>query len=130
MKLLLILMFLLFVCTLFSQPVGRTAPGRANAASAPMSFNIYGYINGVRLDSLNASYATFNWRSNREMVMFDYGQDKVANTNLILTDLKGIPLVFALRSSSFVLNFFHYNHWEFVNTYLNNGDTWWILKKQ
>lgn len=71
--------------------------------------NTFGYIGGVRLDSVDAHYAQFHKRINS--IIFDYGQAG-NNKSKIITDAHGIPLVFAEYNFLFVVNFLYYNGWE------------------
>jgi hypothetical protein len=53
-------------------------------------FKTYGYINGVRLDSIDAAYAQFGKKMESEF--FDYGQDG-KRKDMVITDKKGLPLI-------------------------------------
>ena len=79
----------------------------------------YGYVNGIRLDSLNAEYAQFEWGVHR--LFLDYGQEESRKKTMV-TDVKGNPLLFARQSVSFGLNFLYFNGWQFVQAYYNQGD--------
>lgn len=76
----------------------------------------YGYVNGIRLDSINAEYAQFEWGFQR--LFLDYGQEE-SRKKTTVTDLKGNPLFFARKSLAFTLNFLYYNGWQFSQAYYN-----------
>ncbi|MEJ7673430.1 MAG: hypothetical protein WKF59_12140 [Chitinophagaceae bacterium] len=68
-------------------------------------FNTYGYIGGIRLDSVEAEYAQFYWRFEKE-IGFDYGQKRERNKELAITDINGKILRFEMASTLVALNFF------------------------
>ena len=117
---------------LFAQE--KVAVLQSDLPTTVTTFTMYGYIDGKRLDSLASTYATYGFRGG-DGVTFDYGQMIGRQKEALLTDSKGQPLIFPERSNGFLLNFFHYNHWEFVNTYQpgsanGSGTALFILKKQ
>ncbi|HEY5390802.1 MAG TPA: hypothetical protein VIJ57_01710 [Hanamia sp.] len=71
----------------------------------------YGYIQGVRLDSLDMGFATFGKRG--QSLYFDYGQGK-KDKEMFITDKNGLPLMFPSYGRIFWLNFFYYNGWVYV----------------
>ena len=79
----------------------------------------YGYVNGIRLDSLNVEYAQFEWGFQR--LFLDYGQEESRKKKTV-TDAKGNPLLFARQSVSFALNFLYFNGWQFTQAYYNYTD--------
>ena len=89
----------------------------------------YGYVNGIRLDSLNAEYAQFEWGFQKLFV--DYGQEE-SRKKTTVTDVKGNPLLFARQSVSFTLNFLYFNGWQFSQAYYSHSDKtdMVILKKR
>ncbi len=91
--------------------------------------NVDGYINGTRIDLVDAIYARFIVRANGE-VIFDYGQSSARFRNDVLTNKKGMPLVFLNTRIPFLLNFFHYNHWELAATPSTSAQPDWLLKRQ
>src|SRR5215218_10300042 len=93
------------------------------------SYKLRGFIDGIRLDSLDARYATFF--TFRGALYFDYGQDWIRESSTILKDNKGTDLYFNKDTEGFFLNFFEYNGWEFVNSfsYPNSTKQYFILKK-
>lgn len=92
----------------------------------------YGYVGGVRLDSIDANYAEFNIRWLSREVTFDYGQEREKKRDLLITDEKGNPLQFKSLNIAFLLNFFHFNKWQlaeaFSTTNSGSADTF-VLKK-
>lgn len=93
-----------------------------------LTFKTYGYVNGMRLDSIDAQYATFRWKS-LNTLSFDFGQI-VSNKKLILiTDNKNVPLYFN-GHDMFVLNFLYYNGWELDQANaISPNSTNYFLKK-
>lgn len=91
-------------------------------------YNIYGYINGIRLDSLPATYATFGWRG--ESFTFDYGQEASKKKETMIADDKGRPLIIGNYNLPFAFNFFYYNGWELDKAYSVSNGSDFILKKR
>jgi hypothetical protein len=115
MKKLLLIAFLFQASFVFSQATGE--------ATILKTYKVHGYIDGVRLDSIDAGYAKFGTRM--EWEFFDYGQNKKVKDRLI-TDKKGVPLIFPNYDYYiFKINFFHYNGWDVVPDSLIN-----LLKKR
>ena len=115
----LLLIFLLFQASFtFAQVEGETGTYIKDCKT-------YGYVNGVRLDSINMEYAEFGNR--RGSLFFDYGQ-KGNRKSKVITDKKGIPLLFTEPNTNFVLwlNFLAYNGWD----YLPNPQMLNLLKKK
>ena len=116
MKKLLLIAFLFQASFVFSQTTGE--------ATILQTYKVHGYIDGVRLDSLEAGYAHFDriWESE----VFDYGQ-KAKLKDRLITDKKGVPLIFPRHRNIYIfqLNFFHYNGWDVVPDSLTN-----LLKKR
>lgn len=73
-------------------------------------FKTYGYIVGIKLDSIEADYARFGWF--RKSLYFDYGQG-VRRKEMLITDKKGLLLIVP-GERVFLLNFFYFNGWEYV----------------
>ncbi len=116
MKKLLLIGFLFQAAFAFSQATGE--------ATILKTYKVHGYIDGVRLDSIDAGYAQFDrfWQSEE----FDYGQ-KAKLKDMLITDKKGVPLIFPGHRNLYIfqLNFFHYNGWDVVPDSLTN-----LLKKR
>ena len=110
MKKLLIFCFLWQSLPAFSQL--ETAP------DAVTNFQTYGYVDGVRIDSLNAEYATFEWGFDK--LFFSYGQSETRKKKTV-TNEKGEPLIFPRQSLSFSLNFLYFNGWELAQAYFNQS---------
>ncbi len=70
--------------------------------------NTYGYIGGIRLDSVQAEYAQFYWRLEKE-IAFEYGQKWERNKELAITDINGKILQFERANTPIALNFFYFN---------------------
>ncbi len=126
--------FLLFIIIFlsfhsFSQETYTETVNKNSLPVALADYHAYGFIDGKRLDSIDAIYATFDWLTIRQ-VTFDYGQNNARPKEYFLTDATGKPLIFSVHSFAFLLNFFHYNHWEYDSNYNLSGIPKWILKKQ
>lgn len=74
----------------------------------------YGYIAGIRLDSVDAVYAEFN-RYSGEGLFFDYGQRREKRKELRITDQWGKPLLFVPYTNALFLNFLYFNGWQLDN---------------
>ena len=74
----------------------------------------FGYVNGIRLDSIDAEYGQIETRW--ETIAFDYGQ-LGGKKKMTVTDDKGAALTFARTSLTFLLNFFYFNGWELLQSY-------------
>lgn len=108
MKTFLCTCFLFSFLFVFSQT--RTSPP---VVTSPQTF---GYVDGTRIDSLNAEYATFEWGAER--LFFDYGQSQTRKKTTV-TDENGDPLMFARHSKAFTLNFLYFNKWQLNKAYYN-----------
>jgi hypothetical protein len=111
MKKLLIFCFLWQSLPVFSQLETTT--------TAVTNFQTYGYVDGVRLDSLNAEYATIEWGFSK--LFFNYGQSTTRKKKTV-TNEKGQPMMFAEQSLSFSLNFLYFNGWELEQAYYDPSD--------
>jgi hypothetical protein len=121
-KLLFLFVLLLPAGMVLSQ---NTEPSRL----AVRSFKTYGFVEGTRLDSIDAKYAEFEWRSNS--LIFNtglYGKRK----RITVTDKDGTPLLFTDPRTSLALNFFYFNGWELDRVYQTelNKVSQFILKKR
>ncbi len=110
----------LLLCILL-QSYGAIAQNTQSQVATTLSpvitgFKTYGYIGGVRLDSIKAQYATIGWRAN-QTVTFDYGQYRDGKKELTVIDSKRMPLEFANTSIAFALNFFYFNGWQLAFTH-------------
>lgn len=116
MKKLLLIGLILKVSFAFSQAAGTEA-------IYLKTFETHGYIDGVRLDSIDAAYAKFGKK--QESIFFDYGQNKKIR-DMVITDKNGLPLIFPrFDYYIFKINFFYYNGWDVVPDPLIN-----LLKKR
>jgi hypothetical protein len=91
--------------------------------------NTFGYVNGIRLDSVDAEYGQIETRW--ETIAFDYGQ-MGGRKKMTVTDDKGAALTFARTSLTFLLNFFYFNGWELSQSYHDSSEKSevFILKKR
>ncbi len=71
----------------------------------------YGYVNGVRLDSIDMEYVNVGDPGGTSI--FDYGQGGRVKSMLI-TDKKGLVFSFPRNNYVLKLNFLYYNGWELV----------------
>jgi hypothetical protein len=95
---------------------------------AVFNYNTHGYINGIRLDSVNAQYAEFDWKGT-DGVSFYYGQNYSKRKELFVKNNRNVPFIFPNRDRPFLLNFFYYNGWELANTTNPQIDGTFLLKK-
>ncbi|MEO9070447.1 MAG: hypothetical protein ABI261_05400 [Ginsengibacter sp.] len=116
---------LLFFCFLFQSLLvfSQTKPAQPVVTDA----DTFGYVDGIRMDSINAEYAQFEWGAQR--LFFNYGQ-MPTRKNTTVTDEKGDPLKFSSHSISFTLNFLYFNGWEFTQAYYSNKTDIVVLKKR
>ena len=118
------LLFLFFLL-----PTGMALSQNTESQLAVRSFKTYGFVDGMRLDSIDAKYAEFEWRSN--LLIFNtglYGNRK----RITVTDKNGTPLLFTDPRTSLALNFFYFNGWELDRVYPNelSKASQFILKKR
>ena len=90
---------------------------QTNNSLAVISPKTYGYIQGIRLDSLDAEYGQL--RILGESFTFDIGEFGTRKTRTV-TDKNGLALVFPNNNFMFALNFFYFNGWELVPSQLND----------
>jgi hypothetical protein len=118
---------LLFVCFIF-QSLFAFSQSQERSPLTVINSHTYGYVNGVRLDSIDAQYGQIETRL--ETIAFDFGQ-LGGRKKMIVTDDKGAPLIFARTNTTFQLNFFYFNGWELAHSYHESGKTeTFILKKR
>lgn len=97
------------------------------------SANQYGYVNGLRLDSINATYAQVDIAPNTRILagnfikkfIFDYGQRWKEEKEARITDKDG--KTFQFLNTAEALNFFEFNGWKF--TLLNTNPYQILLRK-
>ena len=111
MKKNLLLLFLFSTIVSYSQ-------SNTVAQLTTVNFNTYGYIDGKRLDSINAEYGQFGWHDNS--IIFNYGQLSDNWKRMRITDSNGVPLMFANTNKMFVLNFFYFNGWQLDHVFTND----------
>ena len=113
----------LCICLLFQSIQGSSQSNTGNVAVT--NAQTFGYVDGIRMDSLNAEYALFDWGSRRSF--FDYGQS-VTKKMARVTDKKGERLMFAGQSVPFMLNFLYFNGWQLIQDDFRNYQ--FIIKKR
>lgn len=90
--------------------------------AVPVSdYKVFGYVNGKRLDSIDAQYAEFSWHFFSQTIGFNYGQSKDVRRGITITDSGGNPLEFETNSLAFRLNFFYFNGWKLATAYRNDS---------
>ncbi|MEI6950084.1 hypothetical protein V9K67_23055 [Paraflavisolibacter sp. H34] len=103
----------------------------------PGGFRRYGYVGGIRLDSIDALFALAEITSGSSMFFrnldkrfaFDYGQSARSEREFRLCDSGGKALTF--KTTAGALNFFDYNGWELVRLiYENKSESQGILLKK
>ena len=102
--------FLFFWFPMFGQTVPITQEDQADF-TVVMNAKTYGYVNGIRLDSIDAAYGEFS-RYSGEGLYFDYGQKRGKRKEMMITDNKGKRLVFIPYTNIIFLNFFYFNGWQ------------------
>ena len=119
----------LLSCYFFLLPFLGSSQSVIASPLATVSTKTYGYIDGKRLDSIDAEYAQFDLGISS--VSFDYGQTWTRREDLYLKDNSGNDLFFANDGNlAFALNFFYYNGWQL--DHINNSDKsrhMYILKR-
>ncbi|WP_132052236.1 hypothetical protein [Pseudocnuella soli] len=123
---------LLMLCsaTAFAQNAA-TSPNIADYIPTVLDANTYGYVNGIRLDSVNATYARFGRRAG-DGLFFDYGQVSNKRKELNITDRNGKQLVFVAEGDMARLNFFWFNGWQLHEALTDNSGNAvsYILRKR
>lgn len=126
----------LLICTLFVVSFSYGQDYMENAKinqsyiiPVATNFKTYGYIAGKRLDSVDAIYATIDWRP-QEQIRFDYGQQVTRIKEYAITGNDGVPMIFPNSSTAFLLNFFYYKGWELKEMSAAGGGTTIILRKR
>jgi hypothetical protein len=114
---------------LFFLVSGFSAFSQDNTQFAPPVVNThtYGYIDGVRLDSVQAEYAGF--RSRGDKLIFDYGQPGPARAQFV-KDSTGRLLTFTRSNITFLLNFLYFNGWQLDESTDTLDPTLYILRKR
>ncbi len=118
---------ILFIFLLFQSSLA-ISQNIVDARSRKDSITIRGYVNGIRLDSINSEYAQFSILLGGHL-FFDYGQQRESKDDMKVTDSHGVPLKFNSKARiPYFLNFFYYNGWELVNPIESQSD--FIIKKR
>jgi hypothetical protein len=131
MKFILPALFLISVSA-FSQKSQNSLASSSGEKQIVTSAKTYGYVSDVRLDSVDAVYAEFRFRSFRHTLTFDYGQSEEKQNNMTLTDREGRQLDFEPATIARILNFFSFNGWELAHVYnaTAGGVDTFILKRK
>lgn len=129
MKYLLLVSILFIAGSSYAQDYMEKAKMPPSTVPAATTFEMYGYIDGKRLDSVEAVYATIDWRP-QDLIRFDYGQQVSKMKQYAITDAKGVPMIFPNNTTAFLLNFFYYNGWELKEMSAAGGGTTIILRKR
>ena len=119
---------LLFTCFIF-QSLFAFSQSRERSPLAVINPRTYGYVSGIRLDSIDAQYGQLETRW--ESIAFDFGQ-LGGRKKMTVTDNKGAPLIFARTNTTSLLNFFYFNGWELAQSYHDQSEKSeiFILKKR
>jgi hypothetical protein len=120
--------FLFFWLPTFAQTSQNTQEDAADF-TVVMNPKTYGYVNGVRLDSLDAVYGEFS-RYSVGRIYFDFGQVWNKRKEMTVTDKNGKPLVFLTSTNSIFLNFFYFNGWQLDKAISVTDGSSLILKKR
>jgi hypothetical protein len=114
MKYIFFLVFTTLSAAAFSQD-GYTDVLPSDPVVPVITLKQYGYIDGVRLDSIPSEYAEVVLE---KFMYFDYGQGMQKKKSWKVTDQKGVMLKFKDNATGVLLNFLDYNGWEYVDSYL------------
>lgn len=127
MKTLLLVLTFLSSVSAFSQE-DEFHPGN-NKTNYPSTYKIHGYINNIRLDSVDAIYATIFTRY--EEIYLEYGQPGKIKEHKV-KDAQGHPLTFENNTYPLILNFFYYNGWDLYKIYnaTSSSDASFLMKKR
>lgn len=106
-------LLLLLSLKAFAQ-TGQTSPSLPVARQVVSTAKTFGYVNGIRLDSIDARYAEFSKRSFSNSLNFDFGQSG-DRKKMVITDNEGKILSFDNITISMLLNFFDFNSWELIH---------------
>ncbi len=131
MKLILPILLLSSICS-FAQTKESFSLSLEGNKQVVNTAKTFGYIDGVRLDSVDAMYAEFSRRLFRSGLIFEYGQSEENRKKMLITDRDGKQLVFVPDNISMLLNFFDFNGWELAHVYNSKegGVDTFILKRK
>ncbi len=123
---------ILFSVSSFAQKKESTALILDGNKQVVKTAKTYGYIDGVRMDSIDARYAEFSHRLLRSGLIFAYGQSEENRKKMLITDRDGKHLAFVPDNISMLLNFFDFNGWELAHVYNSKegGVDTFILKRK
>ena len=113
----------------FLLPFFASSQSTTGSPLATVSPKTFGYIDGKRLDSIDAEYAQFDLGISS--VSFDYGQTWDRRKDLYVKDKSGNDLFFANDGNlAFALNFFYFNGWQLDHINKNEKTRYiYILKR-
>ncbi|HVZ97237.1 MAG TPA: hypothetical protein VG847_10205 [Chitinophagaceae bacterium] len=115
---------IIFICLLLQSSLAFSQAAPDNDIRID-SFNVHGYVNGIRLDSIHAEYAQCTSVALGNKEYFEYGRP---GQRKLVSNGSGHALKFNNKANdAFVLNFFYFNGWEFAG-YLGNGEI--VLRKR
>ena len=117
---------ILFIFFLF-QTVSGFSQSQTPSSPAVISSKTLGYVNGIRLDSVDAEYGQFRWGF--ETLFFEFGQ-LGGRKKTMVTNSNGTPLTFSNQNTPFILNFFYFNGWQLAQPYYDEKTVYFILKKR
>lgn len=103
-----------------SQDWDEYVPSKDTTKTFLKNFNVVGYVDGIRLDSIKAVYAEAYFYQNK--YYFDYGLQDKRFRGSVVTDIKGKHLVWDRGSIAWMFNFFNYNGWDLVPIKNPNSD--------
>ena len=128
MKKLVLIHFILLPVYGFSQHNSKPyTPINIESQPVAVNFKTGGYIGGIRPNSMDARFAEFN--TGIDKVSCDYGQSREKRKQLDITDNMAKPLLFPITNMAFMPNFFYLNGWQPAQTYVNQGQSLYMLKK-
>jgi hypothetical protein len=128
MKNFLLISLVLSFTSAFTQQNTSLYADTSGRLPAVFNYKTHGYINGIRLDSINAQYGEFGWKG-IDGISFYYGQNVARSKDLFVKNSQNVPFIFPNRDRAFLLNFFYYNGWELASTTNPQSDGRFVLKK-
>lgn len=128
MKNFLLIILVFSFTSAFTQQTVSLYADTSGLLPAVFNYKTHGYVDGVRLDSVNAQYAEFGWKGT-DGISFYYGQNYTKRKDLFVKNSLNAPFIFINRDRAFLLNFFYFNGWELANTTNPQVDGTFLLKK-
>ena len=112
MKQILLILFVFISFHSFSQNLKNISVASATDPTTYISVKTHGYVNGIRLDSIDMKYAQVRYSA--DGIQFDYGQQWSKRKEMTIMNELGTPIDFDPKTLSKVLNFLHFNGWDLV----------------